>query len=62
LLRIWNLVILRSTHRPKPSSIQQDLAFWRWGDAIDAYATLLVPPGKVLLVRVNNCDLIASGY
>jgi len=46
LLRIWDLVILRSTRRPKPSSVQQAIA-----DAGD-YANLVAQMEEIALFEV----------
>ena len=46
LLRIWDLVILRSTRRPKPSSVQQAIA-----DAGD-YANLVAQMEEIALFQV----------
>jgi len=50
LLRIWDLVILRSTHRPKPSSVQQAIA-----DAGE-YANLVAQLDKIELFQVVYTD------
>ena len=56
LLRIWDLVILRSTHRPKPSSVQQAIA-----DAGD-YANLVAQMEEIALFQVVYTDFTELRY
>jgi transposase InsO family protein len=56
LLRIWDLVILRSTHRPKPSSVQQAIA-----DAGE-YANVIAQLDKIELFQVVYTDFTELRY
>ncbi len=56
LLRIWDLVILRSTHRPKPSSVQQAIA-----DAGE-YANLVAQLEEIALFQVVYTDFTELRY
>jgi len=56
LLRIWDLVILRSTHRPKPSSVQQAIA-----DAGE-YANLVTQLEEIALFQVVYTDFTELRY
>jgi putative transposase len=56
LLRIWDLVILRSTHRPKPSSVQQAIA-----DAGE-YANLVAQLEEIALFQVVYTDFTELWY
>jgi transposase InsO family protein len=56
LLRIWDLVILRSTHRPKPSSVQQAIA-----DAGE-YANLITQLEEIALFQVVYTDFTELRY
>ena len=56
LLRIWDLVILRSTHRPKPSSVQQAIA-----DAGE-YANLVAQLEEIEVFQVVYTDFTELRY
>jgi transposase InsO family protein len=56
LLRIWDLVILRSTHRPKPSSVQQAIA-----DAGE-YANLVAQLEEIALFQVVYTNFTELRY
>jgi transposase InsO family protein len=56
LLRIWDLVILRSTHPPRPSSVQQAIA-----DAGE-YANLVAQLEEIALFQVVYTDFTELRY
>lgn len=56
LLRIWDLVILRSTHRPKPSSVQQAIA------EAGEYANLVAQLEEIALFQVVYTDFTELRY
>ena len=56
LLRIWDLIILRSTHPPKPSSVQQAVA------KAGKYANLVAQMDKIGLFQVVYTDFTELRY
>ena len=56
LLRIWDLSILRSTHHPKPSSVQQAIA------NAGKYANLVAQLDKITLFQVVYTDFTELRY
>ena len=56
LLRIWDLIILRSAHPPKPSSVQQAVA------KAGKYANLVAQMDKIRLFQVVFTDFTELRY